>query len=142
MIVFDLRCAAGHVFEAWFASSAAYHEQRKGGRLDCPLCGSREIEKAVMAPAVSAKGNSGPPVPPAAVKEAMRLLADAQAKALKGSNWVGTAFAQRARAMHAGEEDSATIHGQATVAEAKALAEEGVPIAPLPLPVAPPKMLN
>ena len=32
--------------------------------------------------------------------------------------------------------------GQATLAEAKALADDGVPVAPLPLPVTPPERLN
>ena len=140
MIVFDLRCPAGHVFEAWFGSSAAYHEQRAAGQVTCPLCGAGEIEKAVMAPAVSAKGNQAPP--PAVVKQMIAHLATAQAKALETSQWVGKGFAARARAMHAGEEATATIHGQATPAEAKALVEEGVPVAPLPLPVVPPGEVN
>ncbi len=33
MIVFDLRCSGGHVFEAWFGSSAAYEEQRAAARV-------------------------------------------------------------------------------------------------------------
>ncbi len=28
MIVFDLRCSRAHVFEAWFASSGAFEDQR------------------------------------------------------------------------------------------------------------------
>ena len=69
-------------------------------------------------------------------------LAAEQAKALKDSTWVGRAFPDRARAMHSGEEAHAVIHGQATVAEAKALADEGVPVAALPLPVVPPEAKN
>ena len=71
MIVFDLRCGHGHVFEAWFGSSAAYEEQRAGGMIACPMCGSAEIGKAVMAPNVAAKGNrrsDAPPAPPAATE--------------------------------------------------------------------------
>lgn len=140
MIVFDLRCATGHVFEAWFANGAAYDDQRAAGQVVCPLCGDGTIEKAAMAPAVPAKGNAGPP--PAAVKAFIAKLAAEQAKALANSTWVGSAFPARARAMHAGEESQAVIHGQATVAEAKALAAEGVPVAPLPLPVVPPEERN
>lgn len=140
MIVFDLRCADAHVFEAWFASSSAYEEQRDRALIACPVCGGTEVSKAVMAPNVAAKGNAGPP--PALVKAAMAKLAAAQAKALEGSEWVGTRFPERARAMHAGEAPEAPIHGQATLAEAKALAAEGVPVAPLPLPVVPPEARN
>ncbi len=150
MIVFDLRCDTGHVFEAWFGSSAAYEEQRAGGLVACPLCGSAEIEKAVMAPNVGAKGNQRAAVPakadepptPAAVKAALAAMAAAQAKALEKSQWVGTAFADKARAMHVGDAPETPIHGQASLAEAKALAEEGVPIAPLPFPVVPPETRN
>ena len=140
MIVFDLRCDAGHVFEAWFASGDAYEAQRAGGQLACPMCGSGAVEKAAMAPAVSAKGNRAPPA--AVVKEAIGRIAAMQASMLKGSEWVGPGFATRARAMHDGDEPRATIHGQATLAEAKALVDDGVAVTPLPLPVVPPEVLN
>ena len=140
MIVFDLKCGNGHVFEAWFASSAAFDAQGEG-RIRCPLCNDARVEKAAMAPNVPAKGNrrgDGPTT----TKDAMRAIAAVQAKMLEGSQWVGSAFAERARAMHAGDEAHATIHGQASLAEAKALIDEGVGVAPLPLPVVPPKTLN
>jgi hypothetical protein len=142
VIVFDLKCGMGHVFEAWFGSSTDYADQQARGLVDCPICGDRAVEKAVMAPAVGAKGNRQEQVSPAAMKAAMAALAAAQSKALAGSEWVGASFAGRARAMHAGEEDHAPIHGQATIAEAKALVEDGVPVAPLPLPVVPPDACN
>ena len=142
MIVFDLKCCNAHVFEAWFGSSADYADQQARGLVDCPICGDRAIDKAVMAPAVGAKSNKQADVSPAAMKAAMAALAAAQSKALEGSEWVGAAFAGRARAMHAGEEDHAPIHGQATIAEARALVDDGVPVAPLPLPVVPPDACN
>ncbi|HEX8383820.1 MAG TPA: DUF1178 family protein [Sphingomonas sp.] len=142
MIVFDLRCAQGHVFEAWFGSSGAYAAQVQAAQVRCPLCDSSEVSKAAMAPNVPAKGNRA--TAPVAIdpKQMLRALAAAQSKALEKSEWVGRSFATRARAMHSGEEDHATIHGQATIAEARALAEDGVPVAPLPLPVRPPETLN
>lgn len=143
MIVFDLKCGGGHVFEAWFASSDAYEDQRSAGQIRCPLCDGGDVTKALMAPAIAGKGNRKPDAPtPAAIKSMMKLLAVKQAEALKSSEWVGTGFADRARAMHFGEEKQATIHGPASLAEAKALVEDGVPVAPLPLPVAPPEKLN
>ncbi|WP_066793740.1 DUF1178 family protein [Sphingomonas soli] len=142
MIVFDLRCARHHVFEAWFGSSVAYEEQNAAGLVVCPICGNAEIEKAVMAPNVGAKGNQGPAVPAEALKAAISALAAAQSKALENSTWVGTAFADTARSMHLGEAPVMPIHGQATADEAKALVDEGVPVAPLPLPVVPPETCN
>lgn len=152
MIVFDLRCPQSHIFEAWFASGAAYEDQRARGLLACPLCGDSDIVKAVMAPNVAAKGNtrsvpavsaqSNAPPSAAALKAALHALAGAQAEALAKSQWVGTAFAETARAMHAGDVAAAPIHGQTTVAEAKALIDDGVPVAALPLPVVPPDAVN
>jgi len=57
MIVFDLKCDDGHVFEAWFGSSASYEDQKARQLVSCPFCLSTDVQKAVMAPAVGAKGN-------------------------------------------------------------------------------------
>lgn len=148
MIVFDLSCAEGHRFEGWFASSAAFDDQRTRAIVACPQCGSLAIEKAPMAPAVPAKGNSKSErqsvtgkLPPEVVN-AMQALAHAQARALKDSTWVGDRFADESRAMHYGERDQATIHGRATRDDAIALVEEGIAVSPLPFPVAPPDELN
>lgn len=154
MIVYDLICDQSHRFEGWFGSSADFVEQRERGLLSCPNCGSVEISKAPMAPAVPAKGNTrtevaqGQSTPvsnqpmPAEVQEAMAKLAAAQAEALKKSTWVGDKFAETSRKMHYGEADEKPIHGQASMEEAKSLVDEGIAVAPLPFPVAPPDKLN
>jgi len=150
VIVFDLKCGSGHVFEAWFGSSNAFAEQRAAGLVACPICGSDEVVKAVMAPNIAAKGNqravtpapAADAPPPEVIKAAMEMIASAQAKMLEKSKWVGTAFADKARAMHLGEAPSAQIHGQATPEQAQELAEEGVPLAPLLVPVVPPEQCN
>ncbi len=156
MIVFDLKCGGqGHVFEAWFGSSADYEAQQARGLIACPVCGDAAVTKAVMAPAVAAKGNRRAVAPrpdtpaPAASgvdMEKMQALVEAVAKAqqnlLAGSTWVGRDFADQARAMHYGEQDRASIHGEVAPAEAKALIAEGVEVAPLPLPVVPPHAKN
>lgn len=154
MIVFDLHCPDGHRFEGWFGSSAEYEAQAANGLVACPLCGSAAVAKAPMAPAVPAKGNrkvastkvekrqvSNTPVPPKVAK-AFRALAEAQGKALKDSTWVGDRFADKARSMHYGEMSEASIHGQATRDQAEELAAEGIAVAPLLFPVAPPEELN
>ena len=141
MIVFDLRCAAGHVFEAWFASSGAFDEQRARRLVACPVCGADEVEKAVMAPNVAAKGNrAAAPAPDA--KALLAQVAAAQAKALAESRWVGRDFARQARAIHDGNAPQSLIHGQATAEEARALVDDGVAIAPLLVPVTPPERIN
>ncbi len=79
---------------------------------------------------------------PAEVKAAIARLAEAQAKALRDSKWVGRKFAEESRKMHYGEREAQAIHGEATREEASQLIEEGIAVAPLPLPVAPPEELN
>lgn len=148
MIIFDLRCEpAGHVFEAWFASSSAFEEQRGRGLVACPMCGSERVAKAPMAPAVGAKGNSSTAEArsqglfggaPEEVKTMLAAAAELQRTLLAGSESVGPRFASEARAIHLGEADPRPIHGEATRAEAERLIDEGVPIAPLPFPVVPP----
>ena len=133
MIVFDLICLdGGETYEAWFRSSADYDEQRKAGLVECPFCGSTGVAKAPMAPNVPRK--------PA--DNLLAKVAALQAEMLKGSRWVGDEFAETARAIHGGEIEPEQVHGNATVEQAKALAEDGVPVAPVPLPVVPPSQVN
>jgi hypothetical protein len=143
VIIFDLKCAPeGHVFEAWFGSSEDYEGQRARGLVSCPLCGSGEIDKAPMAPAVGAKGNQADGLPPAQMKALLGAMADAQMKLLETSEHVGPRFADEARAIHLGEAEARAIHGQATPQQADELREEGVPVAPLPFPVISPDEAN
>ena len=123
MIVFDLRCGSEHVFEAWVGSSADYEAQRGRGLSECPLCGDAQISKAVMAPAVPAKGNQGAPH--------AQLLA-AQRRMEAESDYVGSDFAALARARHGEDVPSRPIYGEATIAEARDLASDGIPVMPLP----------
>jgi len=148
MIIFDLKCAAqGHVFEGWFGSSADYEEQQRRGLVSCPLCGSSEVAKAVMAPAVGAKGNRGSADAPRpelfsgdaeTVKRMLASLAAEQKKLLASSEHVGERFADEARAIHLGDAEARAIHGRATRDQAESLIEEGIPVAPLPFPVVEP----
>ena len=133
MIVFDLVCLdGGETFEAWFRSNADYDQQRDAGLVQCPFCQSEHVAKAPMAPSVPRKSAG----------TALARVAALQAEMLKDSRWVGDEFTDTARAMHSGEIEPAQVHGNATLAQAKSLAEDGVPVAPLPLPVVPPTQVN
>lgn len=128
MIVFDLKCSRGHVFEAWFGSSDDYAAQQARGLVACPLCNDAAVEKAAMAPAVAAKSNTRRDVAPA---DATAQLLARQRRFEAGSRWVGNDFAREARLQHeAGT--SGAIHGTANLREVKALVEDGIPVAPLP----------
>jgi hypothetical protein len=161
MIVFDLQCSHSHKFEAWFGSSGDYEAQKARGLVSCPVCNDPVVEKAVMAPAVSAKSNQrearalarpGPHNPrsvatlgtedAAKLQAVMHQLAEVQAQLLENSAWVGDSFADKARAMHYGDEPRESIHGTTNIEEAQALVEEGIAVAPLPIPVVPPGERN
>ena len=138
MIVFDLRCIdGGEVFEGWFSSSSDYADQVDRGIVQCPFCSSTRIEKAPMAPRVrrSEPGEES-------IVAKLHELAGLQQKLLSNSEYVGDQLPEQARAMYLGEIEPKQVHGQASVDEARALIDEGVPIMPLPLPIVPPGQVN
>ena len=152
MIVFDLKCGEAHVFEAWFGSSSDFETQKERGLLSCPLCGNAEIAKAVMAPAVPAKGNTRPDAPPtppvpvaggemaggdARIKQMLGALADLQKNMIESSEYVGRRFAEEARAIHYGETDARGIYGETSADEAARLRDEGIEAMPLLFPTRP-----
>lgn len=129
MIRYNLRCPEGHDFEGWFRSSAAFDAQRAAGQVACTICGSTQVDKALMAPMVPKPNEAAPAPAPADLDAAIaRIRAHVEAN----SDYVGNRFAAEARAMHAGERPSRAIHGEARPEDARALIEDGVPIAPLP----------
>lgn len=136
MIRFALRCAAGHDFEAWFASSATFEAQREAGEIACPVCGGVEVEKALMRPAVAtARGREELTLAAhtsreAEMRAAIRKLRD---EVTRNSEDVGDRFADEARKIHYEETEHRGIYGRATPDEARSLAEEGIAFAPLPV---------
>jgi hypothetical protein len=50
----------------------------------------------------------------------------------KNATYVGGNFAKQARSMHLGDAPEKPIWGEANLKEAKALIDDGVPVAPLP----------
>src|SRR3546814_21178666 len=123
MYVLYIICTSqGHVVGWWFGTSETVGDQRGRGVVECALCGSRDVAKAVMAPRVGPKGNRGGAATeafssdPEAVKAMMASIAETQKKMLEGSDFVGDRFADEARAIHLGAADARSIHGQATKA--------------------------
>jgi hypothetical protein len=134
MIRYDLRCDSGHRFEAWFRDSAAYDAQRVAGSVACAVCGAVKVEKALMAPGIASRG-SEPAQPtlsaPRGTDTAAKLAA-LRDHIEKNAEYVGPRFAAEARRIHAEEGDARAIWGEATASEARALVDDGVPVAPLP----------
>lgn len=140
MIRYALACGAGHDFEAWFGSSSDYDDQASRGLVECPFCGSREVAKQIMAPAVAGTKRSILSPDQALAVRAMMMQAVSEVRAHVEANfdYVGDAFAREARAIHEGRSEKREIYGEATPAEVKALKADGVPCSPLPSLPTPP----
>lgn len=142
MIRYDLRCANGDEFDAWFGSISDYDKQAAAGLIECPHCASTKIEKAPMAPAVHTARKQTERKERAV---AMAMAAKVREHIKDNFDYVGPRFADEARKMHEGEANERPIWGEATPEEAQALAEDGIPAAPLPpelSPATPDKKLN
>ena len=138
MIRYALKCADGHGFDSWFQSAGAYDSLSEKGMVSCAVCGSTDVSKAIMAPRVTVKEDAAPlSAPSTPAEQALRAM---RAELEKNADYVGETFATEARAIHVGYAPERPIWGQANLKEAKALVEEGVPIAPIPF--GPPRKTN
>ena len=157
MIRYALACDTGHEFETWFPGSADYEAQLARGLVACPFCNSAKVEKQIMAPSIARKhrapalpapvteapGESAPQVPapqaqPMAVfsekeKEFRAMVKAFREHVTKNADYVGQGFADEARKMHYGEIEHRSIYGEANLAEARELLEEGIEVQPLPI---------
>lgn len=125
MIKYRLICAQEHEFDGWFADMATYESQRDDGLLCCPTCGDTKVSKAIMAPAVPKKGNQQ--------ETKLRHMMQKMASHVEDNfDYVGDDFAEEARKIHYGETPERDIYGETSLADARDLLEEGVPVAPLP----------
>lgn len=158
MIKYSLVCSHGHEFEGWFSTGDEYDRLEKSGHLACAVCGDADISKTIMAPSVNSpkKRKSVPVVTegettpePAAKPGAsgagtlaslppqMRQAFIEQVRAFRKqvtetAEDVGDRFAEEARKIHYGEAEERGIYGHAKAEDAADLAEEGIPVYPLP----------
>ena len=145
MIKFALLCARGHEFQSWFQSSEAFDTQVESGLVLCPLCQVTEVTKAIMAPAIASRGEAARAKPPAQAQSQTKVALldrhDRKSRAMieafrrrifAEADDVGTRFAEEARKIHNGLVPERPIHGQASIGDARALIEEGVPVLPVP----------
>jgi hypothetical protein len=153
MIRYALRCERGHAFESWFQSSSAYETQEKRKLVNCPVCGSAKVERAIMAPQIVSKKGRETAVPAPAVptapadvaapgstpllmaqeRELRAKLKELRDHIVKNADNVGERFPNEARKMHYGDIEHRPIYGEASPDEARALIDEGVEVTPLPV---------
>ena len=156
MIRYSLICERKHDFEIWFKNSADYDKQAKRGLVTCPSCGSAQVEKALMAPALGRGTNKDVHLPVAKATPTSQAPAPVETKTpvamispqeqefraklkelrdhlTKNADNVGAKFPEEARKMHYGESEHRSIYGEASPQEAKELLDEGVELHPLPV---------
>ncbi|MGD9784436.1 MAG: DUF1178 family protein [Hyphomicrobiaceae bacterium] len=156
MIRYRLQCGAGHEFESWFRSSDDFDGLKVAGRLTCAVCGGDGVDKTLMAPRIGRAGRdvayetsrdeapAPAPQPPAtavaspspeiaAAEAAMRAAVRTFVERVRSeAEYVGPRFAQEARSIHAEQAEERPIYGEATAAEVRDLAEDGIDVLPLP----------
>ena len=135
MILYNLRCADDHEFEAWFKDSDTYDRQVADGEVACPVCGDARVGKAIMAPRLSRtarKGAGDAPDPTEIRGRYVQALRNMRRQVEENCDYVGPDFAAEALKIHKGETDERNIYGEATEDETKTLIEEDVPFGRVP----------
>ncbi len=138
MKVLNLRCAADHGFEGWFASEDDFVAQSASARIACPLCGSTEISRLPSAPRLNVARHAAPAAAADPATGTQMTLQSQWLRAVRqvmnSTEDVGDRFAEEARRIHYGEVEERGIRGRASSEDAEALREEGIAVVALPLP--------
>ena len=129
MILFSLRCSAGHEFDAWFRDGEGFAAQQEAGEIACPHCGDAQVEKALMAPRIGRSREKSPPVSPAQMRA---TLIELRRQVETNCDYVGQRFAEEARKIHHGDVDPRGIYGEASAEESRELADEGISFGRIP----------
>ncbi len=135
MIQYALKCVDGHSFDSWFQSAGAFDKLVAAEMVSCAVCGTTQVEKAIMTPRVSSvrAPEADKPAPSIRLSSpAERAIRAMRRRIERESDYVGLNFAAEARAMHEGDAPERAIYGEARPEDARKLVEDGVPVAPLP----------
>jgi hypothetical protein len=132
MIVFDLECSNGHLFEGWFDSLESYEEQNAKEMVSCPYCNDSTV-KRVISPVAVKKSHSQDQKVHEAI-DYQRLAREVVNYIKDNFEDVGTNFAAEALKIHYGVTEKKNIRGSATSEEEKTLKEEGIEFFKFPMP--------
>ena len=132
MIKYTLNCNNGHEFDSWFSSSDSFEKLKKNGHLECALCSSKIVKKSLMAPSITPESEKKKETLVSAQSALEKEIKALKHKIRTTAEDVGENFPSEARAMHYGEKEEKPIIGKTSLAEAKDLAEEGIPFVPVP----------
>ena len=132
MIKYRLRCKCQHEFEGCFPDSKEYKRQKNKGMIQCPMCDSTAVDKAIMAPSVKrSKPKSIPDEYMVMGDSAEVILRRLNKKIKKDYQNVGKNFAKEARKAAKGKRDE-KFYGTTTKEEANKLIDEGIDLFAVP----------
>lgn len=140
MKVFNLACEHEHAFEGWFASAEAYDSQLERGLVECPMCGSRKVERRPSAPRLnlsSASAEAPKPGTPPTPERVQALWMKMARHIADHTEDVGERFAEEARRIHHEEAPVRGIRGVASREETAELQAEGIEVFSFPMPKLP-----
>ena len=134
MIIYDLKCRAGHKFEGWFKDRRAFEEQKERKLIACPVYGDNETFLIPSSVAILGRDNRNNAIKTKIGHLPQKGIAEFNEYVLKNFDNVGDKFAEVALRIHHGEEDRRNIRGTATGSEEETLREEGIQFIKIPIP--------
>ena len=139
MIVYDLACGCGYIFEGWFQDREDFVAQQEAGLLNCPDCGNNAIRK-ILSPVnvsttrepstVTPDGDKESAVSPEVLLQALKTVRKFVEKNFED---VGSKLAEESLKIHYGVEEARNIRGVVTEEEEKVLEKEGIELLKVPI---------
>tara|TARA_B100000989_G_scaffold191285_1_gene144083 strand:- start:333 stop:761 length:429 start_codon:yes stop_codon:yes gene_type:complete len=129
MIKYKLSCLdCNKNFDSWFSSSNEYEKLKQRNLINCHFCGSKKINKSIMAPNVNniISDNKTEFFALKRKRDVERKIENFQKFIKKNFEYVGNNFAYKARSLHYNKSYKRGIYGNATKKEIKDLNEEGI----------------
>ena len=139
MIVYELACTCGSIFEGWFQDRDEFLNQREAGLISCPDCGGNEIHKILSpvsvrtshpSPSAAVGKDEDSNVSAAEVATALRIIRRYVEKHFED---VGTKLAEKSLKIHYGIEEPRNIRGVVSPEEEKILEQEGIELLKVPI---------
>ena len=133
MIVYDIRCENGHVFEGWFDDRRSFEEQKEKNLVDCPICGTIRVSLAPSTFGIGGRAKKAEAEQEGKKEMDQEVSVRQMAEFLeKNFEDVGPQFAEEALKIHFGETEERGIRGTTTPQEEQELQEEGVAFMKIP----------
>ena len=142
MIVFDLICECGFIFEGWFQDYADFVRQQESGLISCPDCERTTVRKILSPIAVHRKDRSRESSIMKSqekiehtqdLESAVHLLRQLQNYVERNFEDVGSELAEKSLKIHFGLEEPKNIRGVVSDDEEKMLNQEGIKLLKIPM---------